>query len=869
MMKYILFAFRLQLGWVFLSPIQGSAQEIAYPDLQVLVPTSEISIGHPTSTTRELRFSHITWNGGSGPLEIRPNYNQTTGVAQAYQRLYTYDTSGNLTPVQDVPIAIPMPFVAPSDYRFALAQFGLYYDANGSLGALASMSPKVDFCMAEDYLVGGLPHTPSSVTYDPGNCSNPSGILGLSVGWGDKYDYTDNGENIDITSLPDGIYWLRAVADPYHLLLDANPGNNITDTQLSISGNTVTILKQTNPNSTPPTVTITSPTSGSNVSGSVVITATATDTLTSVQSVQFLVDGNPLPGPVTTNGSQYSITWNTASASGTHFVSAQATASVSGFVGTATPVTATVSTQIGSLVLDQTVNSDGTGQITPPFSTPVSNELLLALVGADGPNIPQSQSLTVSGANLSWSLIARANTQAGSSEIWAATAPSPLTNATITSTEIKPGYNQSLTLLTMHGTSGVGAHAAAGGPQGTAPTVSLTTTRSGSWVLGVGNDWDNAIARSLGPNQQLLHQWLNLSTGDTYWGQAETGITATNNTLVTLNDTAPTSDRWNFSAVEILAAGTTPPPDTTPPTVNIINPVSNQVLSGTVTVAATATDDTSVSSVVFSVDGQQLSGQVSSSGSQYSVSWDTTKATNGNHTISVVATDSAGLSNVPVTVTVSVSNPPPVMACFVVDATTFRHGRGPVTTPAFKTALPSQLLLAFASSDGPRNSAQTLSVSGAGLTWTLVKRANSQAGTAEIWMATTSIGLTNATVTATQAKTGYDMSLYVIAVEGSAGIGASAANSAPSGPPTVTLTTTKAGSLIYGVGNDWDNAVARTVGTNQIIDDQWLDTATGDAYWVQNETYPPLIPAGSSVTLNDTAPTNDRWNFVSVEILGD
>jgi hypothetical protein len=869
-MKSIFFALRLQLGCVFLFPFLGLAQQIAYPDLQVMVPTSEISVGHPTSTTRELRFSHITWNGGSGPMEIRPNYNGTTGVAQGYQRLYTYDSSGNLTPVQDVPIAIPMPFVAPSDYRFALAQFGLYFDSNGSLGALASMSPKVDFCMTEDYLVGGLPHTPPSVTYDPNNCSNPSGILGLSVGWGDKYDYTDNGENIDITSLPDAVYWLRAVADPYHLLLDSNPGNNITDTRLRITGDTVTIMgQQTHPNSTPPTVTITSPISGSTLSGSVVIMATATDTLTSVQSVQFLVDGNPLPGPVTSIGSQYSVTWNTAGASGTHFISAQATASVSGFVGTATPVTVTVSTQIGSLVLDQTVNVDGTGGVTPPFSTPASNELLLALVGADGPNVPQSQSLTVSGANLNWSLIARGNTQMGSSEIWAATAPSPLTNVTVSSAESQPGYNQSLTVLALHGTSGLGAHATGSGSQGSAPAVSLTTTRSGSAVIGVGNDWDNAIARSLGSNQQLLHQWLNTSTGDTYWDQATSATIPSNNTLVTLNDTAPTSDRWNFSAVEILAAGSAPPADTNPPTVNIINPVANQVLSGTVTVAATATDDTSVSSVAFSVDGQQLSGPVTSSGSQYSISWDTTKATNGNHTINVVATDSAGLTNAPVTVTVSVSNPPPVMACFVVDATAFKHGPGPVTTPAFKTALPSQLLLAFASSDGPSSGGQTLTVSGAGLTWTLVKRANAQAGTAEIWMATTSAGLTNATVTAKQAKTGYDMSLYVIAVEGSAGVGASAANSGSSGPPTVTLNTTKAGSLIYGVGNDWDNAVQRAVGTNQIIDDQWLDTATGDSYWVQNETYPPPILAGSPMTLNDTAPTKDRWNFVSVEILGD
>jgi hypothetical protein len=67
----------------------------------------------------------------------------------------------------------------------------------------------------------------------------------------------------------------------------------------------------------------------------------------------------------------------------------------------------------------------------------------------------------------------------------------------------------------------------------------------------------------------------------------------------------------------------------------------------------------------------------------------------------------------------------------------------------------------------------------------------------------------------------------------------------------------------------WDNAIARTVGINRILDNQWLDTSTGDTYWVQNETFPPIVPVGAVVTLDDTAPTSDRWNFVAVEILID
>ena len=36
-------------------------------------------------------------------------------------------------------------------------------------------------------------------------------------------------------------------------------------------------------------------------------------------------------------------------------------------------------------------------------------------------------------------------------------------------------------------------------PSKGAPSASLTTTRAGSWVVGVGNDFDNAISRTPGP----------------------------------------------------------------------------------------------------------------------------------------------------------------------------------------------------------------------------------------------------------------------------------------------------------------------------------------------------------------------------------
>jgi hypothetical protein len=47
---------------------------------------------------------------------------------------------------------------------------------------------------------------------------------------------------------------------------------------------------------------------------------------------------------------------------------------------------------------------------------------------------------------------------------------------------------------------------------------------------------------------------------------------------------------------------------------------------------------------------------------------------------------------------------------------------------------------------------------------------------------------------------------------------------------------------------------------------QFLSTATQDTLWVQRQNA-TVQPAGTLVTLNDTAPTNHRWNLSVVEVL--
>jgi hypothetical protein len=205
------------------------------------------------------------------------------------------------------------------------------------------------------------------------------------------------------------------------------------------------------------------------------------------------------------------------------------------------------------------------------------------------------------------------------------------------------------------------------------------------------------------------------------------------------------------------------------------------------------------------------------------------------------------------------SGVPPVLA---VDTVVFADGTGTRVTPAFTTAAAGERLVAFVAAGG---NGQTATVSGAGLTWTLVRRANVRSGTSEIWTATAATRLVNVTVTAALRVSGESQSLTVVAFTGAGGIGASVVGNGSRSAPTVTLATTGAGSFVYGVGNDPDRKNARTPGANQSIVHQWVDNQSNQTFWVQSRNG-AVATAGSLVSI-DTASTNGDWNLAAVEIL--
>jgi hypothetical protein len=188
-----------------------------------------------------------------------------------------------------------------------------------------------------------------------------------------------------------------------------------------------------------------------------------------------------------------------------------------------------------------------------------------------------------------------------------------------------------------------------------------------------------------------------------------------------------------------------------------------------------------------------------------------------------------------------------------------------LTTASFTTTAPGELLVAFVAADGPATGGQTATITGAGLTWTLARRVNTRLGTSEIWTATAPTILSGVTVTSTEGVGSYAQSLTVVTFANAGGIGATAAADAANGAPSVSLTTTRAGSVVYAVGNDWDAAVPRTLSAGQAMVHEYLP-AGGDTMWVQNLA-DAVASAGTTVQLSATAPTVDRWNLASVEIV--
>lgn len=209
-----------------------AARPLLLPDLIVTAPAQlYIRSGGGKKT---LRFSTTFNNQGQGALEIIGHTDKSRKTTFASQ--YIYETAG------------------PGEYR-DIGTF-VWHEAHNhwhvsdyvryQLIRVSDMSPvevltetqKMSFCIWDEFKQKtGLPGASPTRVYTS-NCSRNT--QGMSVGWSDTYKADVEGQEMDITKVPDGVYIFRSIVNPDRKILESNFENNMTDAYIEIKGNVLT-----------------------------------------------------------------------------------------------------------------------------------------------------------------------------------------------------------------------------------------------------------------------------------------------------------------------------------------------------------------------------------------------------------------------------------------------------------------------------------------------------------------------------------------------------------------------------------------------------------------------------------------------------
>jgi hypothetical protein len=107
------------------------------------------------------------------------------------------------------------------------------------------------------------------------------------------------------------------------------------------------------------------------------------------------------------------------------------------------------------------------------------------------------------------------------------------------------------------------------------------------------------------------------------------------------------------ATISNVQVGTSQPADTTAPSVSLSAPSAGATLSGSVAISATASDNVGVSKVEFYRNDQLV---VTDTSAPYGFSWDTTLVNDGSYSLSARAYDAAGNSTMSDAVSVTVKN---------------------------------------------------------------------------------------------------------------------------------------------------------------------------------------------------------------------
>lgn len=177
-----------------------------------------------------------------------------------------------------------------------------------------------------------------------------------------------------------------------------------------------------------------------------------------------------------------------------------------------------------------------------------------------------------------------------------------------------------------------------------ATSITVTYTKSGDWLPG---DGKHAHFRLDGGSTRMDF--------DTDGNQSYTFVDVPAGSH-TIEAVVAQGSHAEIAGSGMSVSFTTIAPDVTPPTVSMTAPTDGATVLNTVTVSADAVDETSVKGVQFLLDGNNLGTEDTSA--PYSVSWNTTTVSNGQHTLTARARDSLN-NTVSAPITVNVQNTDP------------------------------------------------------------------------------------------------------------------------------------------------------------------------------------------------------------------
>jgi len=196
------------------------------PDL-AMGPIEDIAVGVTDTGQQRLRFAASIANIGEGPLVVRAQRPWVGGedwtVAQ-----WIAERSGGYSVD---PTTATLIYGGDNHNHWHVRQVEVH-QLETMDGKILGRLVKQGFCFfdTDPYQIE-IPGAPPKAHWGARGCAGSFDTrvrMGLSVGWLDKYPWHLLDERIDVTSVPDGTYRIRQIADPNNEFEESDETNNET-----------------------------------------------------------------------------------------------------------------------------------------------------------------------------------------------------------------------------------------------------------------------------------------------------------------------------------------------------------------------------------------------------------------------------------------------------------------------------------------------------------------------------------------------------------------------------------------------------------------------------------------------------------------